>query len=357
MFTPSRSSTAFAARCLTAALALGAVLPACADPSSGGTGIGDPSGAGAGETPVAAFGVLEVPLTATSASGDAYRLVGAQFDITGPGYSELVDDQPDSLVIARSVPVGAYDVTLQGRYHLEKNVDGVWTTVPAVLISPNPQTGLAVASEQTTQAIFRFRTRENGEEIEFAPGTLEIVLEVEPAGDLCGAGEACLTGAFTVTQDLPVVNGVESTGAFAHLVGQPVTFGVSFDLGPFVQDPAQIFGRCVRAAVSGTQVAFAGDETGFLQDTFGPQLAGAVTQLSFCSDGIDVRFNAGNFADVPSQWGLEITDGPAGVDVPLDFAGYPVPQSLATPGTVMLRKYDPFSDFATGGATLTLFLP
>jgi hypothetical protein len=331
-----------------------ALAPACTPPDGGGAGDGASDGAGA-MTPVAETGTLQIPLRTTAPNGDAYRLVGAAFDVTGPAFSEVIVDVPDDLVISRTLPVGAYDVALQGRYHLEKNVEGTWSTVPAVLVSPNPQTGLAVASEQTTQAVFRFRTREGL--VEFAPGDLDIVIEVEPAGSLCGPGAACLSGGFTLDLDLPAVGEVPSTGAFAHLVGVPVTFAVSFDLTPFQPEPFPMFGRCTRASTENAQVAFAGDPTGFLQNTLGPQLAGAVTQLEFCAEGETVRFRGGNFADAPNEWGFEISDSNAGVEAVLDAAGFPVPASFAAPGAVILRKYAPFSDFASGPGTLTVFLP
>jgi hypothetical protein len=311
------------------------------------------SGGEAQETPVAGIGTLEIPLSTTTPSGDQYRLVGATFDVTGPDFSEQIVDQPDDLLISRAVPIGVYDVELQGRYHLEKNVDGMWTTVPALLVSPNPQAGLVVASDAVTQAIFRFRTREG--EVVFAPGELEILIEVEPAGALCGAGTACLTGGFTLATDLPVVNEVPSTGAFAHLLGVPVTFGVSFVPGPIEPD-VMPFGRCVRMAAEQVQVAFAGDPTGFLQSVFAPNLAGSQAFLSFCSDGFGgVTFDGVNFFDTPNQWGFELGSTP--VSLGLDGAGYPIPTSVAGTSEARLRKYDPFSDLAFGPSAFTLFLP
>ena len=313
---------------------------------------GAPSGAGE-ETPAAGTGTLEIPLTTTAPSGDQYRLVGAIFDVTGPDFSEQIVDQPDALVISRAVPVGVYEVELQGRHQLEKNVDGVWTTVPALLVSPNPQVGLVVASDAVTQAIFRFRTREG--EVVFAPGQLDVRIEVEPAGALCGAGTACLTGGFMLATDLPVVNDVPSTGAFTHLLAVPVTFGFSFVPGPFELD-VMPFGRCMRMAANQVQAAFAGDPTGFLQNVFAPNLAGSQAFLSFCSDGQGgVTFEGVNFFDTPNQWGFELGSAPA--PLALDGAGYPVPASFVGSSEARLRKYDPFSDLAFGPATFTLFLP
>lgn len=338
------------ARSGLAALSLLALFgaAACDARVDAGVGAGDSQ-----ETPAAGTGTLEIPLSTTTPSGDQYRLVGATFDVTGPDFSEQIVDQPDALLISRAVPVGVYDVELQGRYHLEKNVDGVWTTVPALLVSPNPQVGLVIASDAVTQAIFRFRTREG--EVAFAPGELNILIEVEPAGALCGAGAACLTGGFTVSTDLPVVNDVPSTGAFAHLVGVPVTFGVSFTPG-LIEPNVMPFGRCVRMAANDVTVAFSGDPTGFLQNVVAPNLAGSEAFLSFCSDGLGgVTFDGVNFFDTPNQWGFEL--GSAPVSLALDGAGYPVPASFAGNSEARLRKYDPFSDLAFGPAAITLFLP
>jgi hypothetical protein len=326
----------------------GTATTACDARVDVGVGAGDEQ-----ETPVAQTGTLEIPLSTTTPSGDQYRLVGATFDVTGPAFSEQIVDQPDDLLISRAVPVGVYDVELQGRYRLEKNIDGVWTTVPALLLSPNPQVGLVVASDAVTQAIFRFRTREG--EVAFAPGELDILIEVEPAGALCGAGAACLTGGFTLTTDLPVVNDVLSTGAFAHLLGVPVTFGVSFTPG-LIEPNAMAFGRCVRMAADDATVTFAGDPTGFLQSVFAPNLAGSQAFLGFCSDGLGgVTFEGVNFADTPNQWGFELGSTP--VSLALDGAGFPMPASFAGNGEARLRKYDPFSDLAFGPGAVTLFLP
>lgn len=128
------------------------------------------------------IGQLELPLS--SGLGESrHRLSNATFRIEGEASLELTsDDEPESDVLERSLPVGQYSVQLLDGWQLERLGELGPSPVRAELLSDNPLS-FGIAAGETTTLTFQFRTGggapvPGGEE----GGAVRVEIEVDGAG-------------------------------------------------------------------------------------------------------------------------------------------------------------------------------
>ncbi|WP_143177805.1 hypothetical protein [Cystobacter ferrugineus] len=151
-------------------------------------------------------GALTLPLTATSADGKVFKLVGAAFEIMGPQNVLVTDTSADTV----SVPlaIGVYSIRLHSGWQLERaNEPG--QRVQAELISPNP---LSFSIEKGATSQVRFLFKLQGE------GSADVGIHVDSGGSI--SGEIEFQGASSDPRDGPL---------FEPLVGQRVPFTLSFE--------------------------------------------------------------------------------------------------------------------------------
>lgn len=119
-------------------------------------------------------GTLRLPLVSSAPDGNAYKLVGATFNIVGPQAVTVTDTSADT--VEATLLAGAYTVELGGSWHLERQGEP-GTLLPAQLLSPNPLT-FFVTKGGTTQVRFQFKTP--GE------GSAEVGINVDSGGWFAG---------------------------------------------------------------------------------------------------------------------------------------------------------------------------
>ncbi|WNG27733.1 hypothetical protein F0U62_29660 [Cystobacter fuscus] len=152
-------------------------------------------------------GALTLPLTATSADGKVFKLVGAAFEIMGPQQNILITDTSADTV---NVPlaIGAYSIRLHGGWQLERaNEPG--QRVRAELISPNP---LSFSIEKGATSQVRFLFKLQGE------GSADVGIHVDSGGSI--SGDIQFQYASSDPRDGPL---------FDSLAGQTVPFTLSFE--------------------------------------------------------------------------------------------------------------------------------
>lgn len=149
------------------------------------------------ETP-APVGTLRLSLTGVSNSGVSYRLRSGIFMVEGPEDVELVtEDDPDASSLRAELPAGSYIITLTDDWFLEREVNGAFAPVRAVLVSPNP-VGFTISDQGVTGVVFRFRAGEDV--VEVGNGTLDVSIAVDDV--TCGSGTTqCGTACVTLESD------------------------------------------------------------------------------------------------------------------------------------------------------------
>jgi hypothetical protein len=143
-------------------------------------------------------GSVNLPLQASSPSGNVYQLRNATFTITGPTSVTLSTsgaNDPSPLLQAM-LATGTYTITLQPGWSLFRvNAAGASQLVTAVLVSPNPSM-FTIQNGQVTIVGFAFEVQ--GDSVDFGQGSGHVVITVTErdgaAGD-GGAGDAG-TGPF-----------------------------------------------------------------------------------------------------------------------------------------------------------------
>lgn len=145
------------------------------------------------EEPVA-VGRASVPLTAMGSSGALYRLTAATFSIAGPVSGTLSTDMlPDSETIDVVLNAGAYQITLEPGWVLERTLGGVTQAVEAVLASTNPL-GFAISDQVITPVSFVFQV--DGDVIPMGQGVLRLGIAVEETGGACMSDAECAPDEF-----------------------------------------------------------------------------------------------------------------------------------------------------------------
>lgn len=153
-------------------------------------------------------GTLSMNLVATTATGDVFRLRGAQFAVSSGGFDAQVlttEDDPDATSLSSELPAGDYSVELRDGWYLEKRVGASYQPVDAVLQSP-VVVEVAVAEGVTTPVSYQFKAF--GQQVAFG-GTLEITTEVveevctddivEENDDLASATEILTSSSYEAT--------------------------------------------------------------------------------------------------------------------------------------------------------------
>jgi hypothetical protein len=153
-------STRLGALCCLAALS---GLPACMSTDDDAAGP--------------ATGTLSLNLVGQAPSGAIYRLRDAVVTVTGPGSIKVfnTEDDPSRTELSASVATGTYSAQLRDGWRIEHVEGASSTTLPATLLTGNPQT-FTVAAEQRTSVPLRFRV--TTEDIDLAQG-YDIVLTTE----------------------------------------------------------------------------------------------------------------------------------------------------------------------------------
>jgi hypothetical protein len=122
-------------------------------------------------------GTLALSLTGTSSLGSRYRLTSGTFNVTGTQAVTLSGDtDPEAASIRSELPAGAYTIKLQNGWSLEKEVNGVFTPVRAVMSSPNP-TGFQIFNQETTSVVFLFKAGDDV--VELGNGRLDLSIAVD----------------------------------------------------------------------------------------------------------------------------------------------------------------------------------
>jgi hypothetical protein len=147
------------------------------------------------------YGTVVLSLTGQT-NGTTYRLRQAVFEVTGPTNTTLnSESDPNGAVLAATLSTGAYLITLQDGWFLERLTGMTAEPVDATLISSNPQM-FGISSAATSSVLVRFET--DGTIIDIGTGQLEVAIEVTEtsnpiACDIigqtgCSMGEACYFG-------------------------------------------------------------------------------------------------------------------------------------------------------------------
>ena len=134
-------------------------------------------------------GLIDFALSGTSSSGILNRLRDAQIDISGAASTSIsTEDFLDQFQVSLELPAGGYLADLLPGWRLEREVDGVFEDVRAVLLSTDPLP-FVVFDQQTTDVRLLFRAGDDV--VELGNGRVLIGIDVidengpPPPGD-CG---------------------------------------------------------------------------------------------------------------------------------------------------------------------------
>jgi len=119
-------------------------------------------------------GRISVPLTATSTSGELYRVDLPS--VTLASVDETIDiNMSGQEEIDVSLREGEWSLSIGEGWALYKNVAGEWVEVEAELVSENPQ-AITIEGGMTTQAVLRFDAEQVA--IDFQEGDLNIGIDI-----------------------------------------------------------------------------------------------------------------------------------------------------------------------------------
>lgn len=299
------------------------------------------TGCAAPDTEEAGLGAIVLPLVQTGPDGASYQLTNAEFEIVGPGGSQIVSSELGSSLTV-SLPPGLTTIQLLDGWALMRTppMGSIPEPVSAVLGTPNPA-ALRVLANQTTTVPFGFIVRDTN-------GQAEITFGV-------------------VTEPRQLAGGVrisEATGDFApYAAGGPSSradFAFYFALNG-LEEVILPDGTRERAYFAGidefnpTPVVgeFFNDAFGTLSNVVGPSLAGGFLEYRIGAkpDGT-VQLHGTFFGGSAPFTTIEIGPYTLRVSVPLDADGFPADVFFhddSVPFTMV-------TSFDTGDATMSGFL-
>ncbi|MEZ4335602.1 MAG: hypothetical protein R3B82_03150 [Sandaracinaceae bacterium] len=161
------------------------------------------------------LGSVTMDLRSTSASGVEYRLVNATLTFDGPETVVATTD-PNAETVERDLLPGAYWMTLEDGWVLQRNDGTGFVDVEGVLLEANPKR-LAIIRGEVTQAVLRFGVGDDF--IEFGHGRVRVGIDVEESPPYGGT----VTFAFSATvtfSDHPSI----------AVVGDTITGTYTFDI-------------------------------------------------------------------------------------------------------------------------------
>lgn len=254
-------------------------------------------------------GTVRLPLVSSAPDGRTYKLVGAQFSITGPQAVLITDTSADT--VQTTLTAGAYTVELTGPWQLER-LDAPGTPVAAQLLSPNPLPFIVKKGESSE---VRFLFKLPGE------GAANVGIVVDSGGWIAGTFQ---------------VDALEYPGqpsAFADVVGKSVPYVISFASYTLTKDT---YWPVVRVTTGPTTVQFGGPVSEALQ-----RAAASLTGAPF---SFELYGNSGGRIDFmplmfrgPSPTSFEFNLGANSFYGAVDSAGFPLFQSFTIanpePGT------------------------
>lgn len=265
-------------------------------------------------------GTLRLPLTSASSDGEQYKLVGAQFTITGTQSVTVTDTSADTL----SVPLtaGRYSIELGGDWHLE-SVAAPGQAVPSQLISPNPMQ-FSVRKGETSEVRFLFKLP--------GDGSADVGITVDSGGWISG------TIQFSTTTPS------DGSTLFDELVGTSVPFTVSFASATITRDTVWDgygYQRQLRVETSPTVLQFGGPSSELLQDRVQPALQGMpiLFTLTATSSG-QVKFSGFRISGYSDRFDFGVSESEPFSAV-LDSDGYPTARPFSFGSFGYLNRYDP----------------
>ncbi|MFK7989943.1 MAG: hypothetical protein AB8I08_28240 [Sandaracinaceae bacterium] len=150
-------------------------------------------------------GAVRMELQSTTDRGVVYRLVNANLTFAGTE-TVSVSSEPDAETLERDLLPGAYDMTLEEGWVLQRDAGDGFMGVEAVLLTPNPQPLVIVAGE-ITEATLRFGVGDGF--IEFGHGRARIGIDVEESPPYGGT----TTFAFEATVTYSMAPDIAAVGA------------------------------------------------------------------------------------------------------------------------------------------------
>ncbi len=146
-------------------------------------------------------GLLQMPLTAVSASGRLYRLRNATFDITGAQSTSLSSEtNPAAQDLVTNLPPGSYSIQLRAGWRMERQSDAGFLAVDAALTSSQAVMFL-IMDHQITNVAFRFAVA--GDVVVVGNGTLDVGITIDErdggldASKSDGGASLCMAGNCT----------------------------------------------------------------------------------------------------------------------------------------------------------------
>ncbi|MCP3137974.1 hypothetical protein [Pyxidicoccus xibeiensis] len=269
--------------------------------------------------PLAHEGVIQLPLTTTSADGQRYRLVGATFAITGTQSLNITDTSVDTLSVP--LPAGPYSIRLEGEWRIER-VEAPGQTVPASLMSPNPM-AFSLLEGETRTVRFLFKVPGNG--------TADVGFTVDSGGWLSG------------TFDFDPLPQPEPFNTLGELAGRSVPFIISWNTATVTRVGGP---RGFEVRTGPITVQFGGPYSELLHDRLAPSFeqGGPINFSLLAFEYGEVMFIPWAFHSRESEnyeLGLESVDVTSGG---LDAEGYPSlrPVNFETPFRLMQVTPDNF---------------
>ena len=226
------------------------------------------------------------------------------------------ETDPSAASLKSELPAGAYTIKLKTGWTLERESNGMWAPVKAVLFSQNPA-GFQIFDQFTTPVVFQFRAGEDV--VELGNGQLEVDIAVDDG--FCPPGQAACDGGCT-----DIVSDPNNCGFCGNVCAAPNVCGNGFCQMGCAPGQQSCFGQCVDVFSDPFNcggcgiVCSAGDscQMGACMNPCGPgnQLCNGV-----CVDSQNDPSNCGSCGNVCAP-GLSCSNGLCHNDGPLlEFSG------------------------------------
>jgi hypothetical protein len=197
-------------------------------------------------------------LSGTGTDGATYRIVGWTLHFEGPESLVVPETSDDPVTV--SLKAGSYTVALEGGWHIER-ADAPGVPVDVQLVSPNPL-GFVVRDQQDTALRFIFKLP--------LEGTASVTMGVDSGGWISG------------TFQLQETADPNATHTFDALIGVPVPFTISYEMGHVQRSP-------VRTTIDTGPIAvqFGGPANSLLDEEYVEALSGQNISLELTAAGED----------------------------------------------------------------------